>query len=150
MAFMKILSENKAPNKTYIKKIKIANCTEDITFIFDKHKSIRLSFSKKGNIVVKIPFWCNEAQAENFIQKKTSWILKKKKDFEILIQNQENAWFYLGNPFELSVKEGKKSIVLGKGFIYISLPKKKSESPKNISHSESFPHIENASLRVDS
>jgi len=145
MGFMKKISKNKISNKTYTKKVGISDYIEDVTFIFDKHKSIRLSLSKKGNIIVKMPSWCNESQAESFIQKKTLWILKKKKDFEKIIQNQDNIWFYLGNPFKISLKEGKRHIALGKNFLYIYLPKKKLpekklENPENSTLLEnSFP-----------
>lgn len=130
MGFLKKISKNKTPNKIYTKEVEISNYVENVTFIFDKHKSIRLSLSKKGNIIVKMPSWCNEFQAKSFIQKKTLWILKKKKDFEKIIQNQDNIWFYLGNPFKISLKEGKKHIALGQKFLYIYLPKKKFPEKK--------------------
>ncbi|KKQ56688.1 MAG: hypothetical protein US74_C0012G0011 [Parcubacteria group bacterium GW2011_GWA2_38_13] len=48
----------------------------------DRSKNLRISISRDGNLLAILPYGMDEKFAENFIQKKSDWILKKIKYFQ--------------------------------------------------------------------
>lgn len=109
------------------------NLPMPINIQYSKKRQTLCMRLKSGSLQVLAPAYCSEAHIQNFISKKTTWIMKqwhqhlKQQTLQppaIPVSGAE--YLVLGKPRTLILKEGKKSVSLRPNHLEIHVPKNTS------------------------
>ncbi len=108
-------------------------------FTRERRKTLCLRIATNGDISLKVPTHVNDAEIEDFVLKKKSWILKKIAHFAKFEDVQKSSvehgqkTMYLGKKYQIDIQknEANERIVLEQDDLIIY-----SNKPENIRHNE--------------
>ncbi len=72
-----------------------------------KRKSLRLGVTEKGEIEVKVPFYCPRYEVSGFLSKHTAWLEQRLTQFELKQKTQLQQLQYLGKCYRFQRSEQK-------------------------------------------
>ena len=90
--------------------------------IRSKRKTLSISINENAQLIVRAPNRISDAKIQEFINEKSSWIIKNKNLIKLRLQNTEkdqNNLLYLGEyfPIKKNIKSLKKVSFNGEEFI---------------------------------
>lgn len=99
--------------------------------IKSKRKTLAIEINSYGNVIVRTPLKIDSKTISKILEKKSSWIEKSRKK---ILQNQtprkkfENGeyFLFLGEKFELNIKEQKEKLIFDNEKLLLSENKKSS------------------------
>jgi predicted metal-dependent hydrolase len=119
-----------------MKKHKVMCSNKEIWFDLEYKniKNLNLSVKPDQSIYVSVPLNTPINRVESFVESKTEWILKKRKEFNTTktMQNEKKEYVsgetfkYLGRQYRLKIKEttSKEHVTIKSGYILLYVKKK--------------------------